>query len=439
MESEPQRSGAGPGDRGHAVRAAGSPEILTRVQRLTTTPSEKLPQQEKHAFLLRAAELLHRCGTPSFRLEEVMAKVAGGLGVPSNFLYTPTALIVGLGQGDQQRTYVRRIESGEIDISRILALDHTLGQLESGAISIAEAAAKIEADAAAPPPFDWKVASLASAFACGGVAVIFGGQGIDVATAATLGLMIACFSRVAASRTGRGLLEPLMGFGVAIITVMVSQVIPINDRLVTLAALILPIPGLTLTIALTELAVGHLSSGSARLAGALVTLFTLVLGVAIAWRMTGAWNRPLPLVQQPLPLWCLIVAVGLTPIAFAVVFKAPISQWPSIFVVVICGFLASRWISELAGVEAGAFVGALAVGCGSNAYARLLNRPAMIPQTPGLLILVPGTIGYRSLTAMLESDTLRGVELAFSMSIIGIALAGGLLLANQVISPRRVL
>ena len=63
----------------------------------------------------------------------------------------------------------------------------------------------------------------------------------------------------------------------------------------------------------------------------------------------------------------------------------------------------------------------------------------MITQTPGLLILVPGAIGYKSLTALVENDTMRGVELAFSMSIIGVALVGGLLLANQLVSPKRIL
>ena len=61
----------------------------------------------------------------------------------------------------------------------------------------------------------------------------------------------------------------------------------------------------------------------------------------------------------------------------------------------------------------------------------------MAPQTPGLLILVPGSIGYKSLAAMVESDTIKGVELAFSMMVIGAALAAGLLLANQIISPKR--
>ena len=63
----------------------------------------------------------------------------------------------------------------------------------------------------------------------------------------------------------------------------------------------------------------------------------------------------------------------------------------------------------------------------------------MVSQTPGLLILVPGSIGYRSLTALLNSETIRGVELGFSMVIVGVALVGGLLMANLLVSPKRIL
>lgn len=406
--------------------------------RLSSLETETQPDDQIHAFLLRAAELLHQYGTPSFRLEGVMAKVAASLGLPSVFLYTPTALVVGIGQGEEERTYVRRVDSGDVDISKLLQLDSTLEDLEAGRVSVQQAAANLEAVAAAPPPFKLPVSLTAAAAACGGVAVIIGGSWIDTLIAGLFGFVItylSSFPRIAQ----RGLLEPVLGFTVAICSVALAQWLPVNDRLLTLAALILPIPGLTLTIALTELALRHLSSGSARLAGAMVTLLTLVVGVAIAWRISADWISPGPGPIDPLPTWCLWVAVGTTPLAFAVVFRAPISQWPAIALVVVSGFVASRFLSNAAGAEVGAFAGAFVVGCGSNTYARLCNRPAMIPQTPGLLILVPGAIGYKSLTAMVENDTIRGVELAFSMSIVGVALVGGLLLANQVISPKRIL
>ncbi|MEM9644899.1 MAG: threonine/serine exporter family protein [Planctomycetota bacterium] len=392
-----------------------------------------------HAFLLQAAESLHRYGTPAFRLEGVMEKVASSLEVPSVFLYTPTALVVELGEGAERSTYVRRVESTDIDISKILAVDETLEALEAGRNTVAQSTQLLNSIEQQGPAFSLFISVWAAAVACGGIAIIFGGNILDVLVASAFGLAIEWATCKFGRASHRGFQETVLGFAVATSAVAVSRLIPINDRLITLAALILPIPGLTITIALTELTLKHLSSGSARLAGAMITLFTLVVGVAIAWRVTSSWRVPAPIPGEALPWWCLWLAVGLTPIAFAVVFRAPVSQWPAILAVVVIAFSVSRWIGSFAGSELGAFAGALSVGCASNAYARWKNRPAMITQTPGLLILVPGAVGYASLTAMIENDTLRGIELAFSMATIGVALVGGLLLANQLISPRRIL
>ena len=367
-----------------------------------------------------------------------MSKIAESLDVPSVFLYTPTALVVSMGSGIDERTFLRRVDSGETDISRVLAFDAVLEDLEGGKISLSQATERLEAEASAAAPFGLPLSILAAAIACAGVSVIIGGNAIDTIVAGVFGCIIAWVTALFQQVANRGWLEPVLGFSAAMLAVLIAQWLPVNDRLITLASLILPIPGLALTIALTELATGHLSSGSARLAGAAVTLFTLVLGVAVAWRLSAGWGQSIPPLEA-LPEWCLWIALAITPLAVAVVFKVPMSEWWAVVAVVVSGFEASRLLGEIAGREVGAFAGALVVGCISNIYARLLNRPAMVPQTPGLLILVPGAIGYQSLTAMLESNTLEGVELAFSMMIVGVALAGGLLLANQVISPKRSL
>lgn len=368
-----------------------------------------------------------------------MEKVSDSLGLAGVFLYTPTALVIGIRDSSGERTYVRRVDSEDVDISKILQLDGALEELEDGAIDIGQAAERLEAIADSPPTYSNAVSAMAAFLACASVAAIFGGSLLELAVAGVFGCVIALFSMYAARFAQRGLMEPLLGFSVAAAAMGLSYLIPVNDRLVTLAALILPIPGLALTVALTELAVGHLSSGSARLAGAIIRLFTLVVGVGIAWRLAVAVGYVGMPVAEPLPSWSLWLAVCLAPIAFAIIFKAPLSQWPAIILVVVLAFTTSYFVGSWAGIEMGAFTGALVVGCGSNAYARIRNRPAMITQTPGLLILVPGSVGYSSLTALIEDDTIRGIDLAFSMLMLGVSLVGGLLLANQLISPKRIL
>ena len=396
---------------------------------------------QTHAFLLRTAELLHRHGTPSYRLERVMTKVSRTLGVVGVFLYTPTALVVSLGDGTSESTYLRRVDSGEVDIGKLLAFDGVLEDLEAGTLSIAEASDQLETAAAAPAYYGRAATLLAACVASAGVAILFGGGGVETLTASVLGLLIAGLAVMTGQMAWeRGLLEPLAGFLVALLALATAHwICPLDDRLTTLAALILMVPGLTLTVALTELAMGHLSAGSARLAGASVALLTLVLGVAIAWRIGDGWRNAADAPVWPLPDWALWIAVATAPAAFAVLFRAPPSQWGVIFLVGVAGFVASRVGGLAIGPEGGAFAGALVVGCGSNLYARLYNRPTMVAQTPGLLILVPGSIGYRSLTALLESQTVHGVQLAFTMVMVGLSLVGGLLSASLILPPRRIL
>ena len=87
------------------------------------------------------------------------------------------------------------------------------------------------------------------------------------------------------------------------------------------------------------------------------------------------------------------------------------------------------------GVELGTFAGALAVGAreqrSTSAWRR---RPAAVVLVPGILLLVPGSVGFRSLSSLLEREAVAGIETAFSMLLTAMALVAGLLVAG-VIAP----
>ena len=74
-------------------------------------------------------------------------------------------------------------------------------------------------------------------------------------------------------------------------------------------------------------------------------------------------------------------------------------------------------------------------------FAAAPNPPIIPPATPvpGIMLLVPGSFGFRSVSSFLERDVLSGVESAFDMAQIAGALVGGLLFANALLRPRRSL
>ncbi len=236
--------------------------------------------------------------------------------------------------------------------------------------------------------------------------------------------------------------EPLAALLASLVATIAAVMLPpLSAFLVTLAGLIVLVPGLTLTVAISELASRQLVSGSARLAGAVAVFFTIVLGVAVGSELGARLAGSHPAAVAPLPLgelwrWAALVAAGLS---FTVLLRARPRDLGWVLLAGVLAIEGVRLGSGLLGPQLGAFVGALLVGIGGNLYARLFHRPAAVIQVPGLIVLVPGSLGVRSLAALLERDVLSGVQTAFTTTLVAIALATGILLANVVIPPRRLL
>lgn len=408
-----------------------------------------MTENRVHCFLVESATMLHRYGTPSHRLERVMSQVSNSLGVHGEFLYTPTALVISLSDpnGEPLLTLVRRVDSGEVDVDKLIQLDDLLGRVEKSVNTdghsekiVENAIEELRSIDAAPALYHGIRYLVACAIACASVAILFGGSSSDVVAAGAIGFLVTCLEGAHQKfRLESGLLEPVSGMVAAASSLIIAhQFLPIQDRLVTLSALIVLIPGLRLTVALTELAVGHLSAGVARLAGAMVSLTTLFVGVALVWKLADGFRlapAALPALSEHWQLLALLVA----PISFAIVFRAGVRQWPIIATVSILGVLASRLTATHYGIEVASFLGSLMMGCISNLYARIWDRPASVALTPGMLILVPGSVGYRSLEALLENETLAGVQFGFAMVLIGASIVGGLLVSNAVVPPKRIL
>ena len=74
-----------------------------------------------------------------------------------------------------------------------------------------------------------------------------------------------------------------------------------------------------------------------------------------------------------------------------------------------------------------------------HVHALTFERPASVPLIPGILLLVPGSIGFQSLNFFLVQDVTAGMQAAFQMAIVAVSLVGGLLCANVVVRPGRSL
>ena len=49
---------------------------------------------------------------------------------------------------------------------------------------------------------------------------------------------------------------------------------------------------------------------------------------------------------------------------------------------------------------------------------------------PGILLLVPGSIGYLSVSSLMQRNTVAGIDTAFTMVLTAVSLVAGLLIAS---------
>lgn len=71
-------------------------------------------------------------------------------------------------------------------------------------------------------------------------------------------------------------------------------------------------------------------------------------------------------------------------------------------------------------------------------HALALRRLAANLLTPGVLLLVRGSIGWQSVVSFLVQDRLGGVRLAFSMSLVASSLVAGMWIASADVPSRRL-
>ncbi|NRA57625.1 MAG: threonine/serine exporter family protein [Phycisphaerales bacterium] len=395
---------------------------------------------EKRAFVLELGRLLHESGASAGRLEAALRGASAELDLQAEVFSTPTGLTLSFGEMGSQQTSVMRVVPGEVHLEKLALVDRVAERVAAGELSVRDGRAELRAIVRAPNRWPRWLMIVAQIVIAAGAARIFGGSLGDAAAASVLGGVIAALTW-ALQRNEHSAYLTDFGAGAVVAAGALAWnrfVFPISEYPVTLAAIIVLIPGLTLTLSISELATRHLVSGTARLMGGLMVLVSLGFGVAIGRQL----ERVLPPMAETGPGVTAqgelgqAIAIGLLGVMLAIVFRARPKDILPVVLAVSLGVYGARFGAGLLSPELGPAIGAFVLGLFSNAWSRLRRQPAAITTIPALLPLVPGSIGFTGLNAMLTDDTMTGVDTFFTMLLVGVSLVAGLLLANVVYGPR---
>lgn len=384
----------------------------------------------------------HRHGFSASRVEEVMVRLAEQLGLPlAQIFSTPTSIMAAFGPLGSQRSHLLRVEPGSVNLTQVSQLDRLAVAVLQGELAPIDGIARLREIEEQPSGYG-RIATVGSFVAASGaVSVFLGGGRAELVVATAIGLATGLLALYAGPRPRvQRVFEPLVALMASVVAGVVARLwLSHSVYVATLAGLIVLIPGFPLTVAVRELSTQHLASGTARFASATATFLGIGFGVALGDRLVALMlGERADLAAQPFPLWALPLAVAVAGLAFAVILQAERRDTVRIVVIGLVAVAAGRLGARFLGLELGAFMGALAVGVIGNLFSRLRNRPSLILIVPGILMLVPGTIGFRSISALLEAQVETGVNTLFRMLLTAVAIASGLLIADLVSPTRRL-
>jgi uncharacterized membrane protein YjjP (DUF1212 family) len=400
------------------------------------------------SFVVEIARRLHQYGTSAARLEQAIGSISARLGLTCNVWSSPTAIILSFADAAggidalADVTQVIRLSPGSDDLRNLSEVNEIADRVTEGELDISEGYRLLRLIGDHRGVRGRILETISYGIASATIAAILHSSWVDLVAAFFIGLTVGALAALTErSPRWRLSLEAISGLlATMLATLICVYVTPLSLKAVVLSSLIVLLPGLTLTTAVRELSTEHLVSGVARLAGAMATLIKLAFGTVVANQLCIFLNWVPPSeILTPIPAWAEWIALVCGCYAFAVLFRSARRDFPLVMAAVALGYLISYSAGRVSGPQIGVFFGGLCMGALSNFYALVTKRPGAIVRVPGIILLVPGSVGFLTISLIAQHDVFVGLNTAASLVALLVCLVAGLLFADLVFPPRRVL
>jgi uncharacterized membrane protein YjjP (DUF1212 family) len=401
------------------------------------TPDRGIGTARSLRLVVRVAAGLLACGAQTQDVEDAIASMARGLGLPgvqAAVTFSTISVTVTPSGDAAPTTFVRLVRERGPEYSRLADLADLSRAIGAGQVDVPTAESTLERVADDAPTYGRLVSFAAPGVSAAGATIMFGGTFVD----ALATLLIAFLVQPALAGLDRSGLPPFfrLAFGSAATTALVASAVglgaPISGGLVLTGSLLRFLPGYALVSGFRDLVDQSIVSGTARLAEALLLGAAVAGGTALAIGLAAELGVRLSIETSGATEWTLaytaaaaLIAVG----AFAVRLDVPTWALAQTAVLGAVGWLAYNALTPPSGaVDPGLMTLATSIYLGlfGRLAARRMGAPSALWVVPAILPLLPG---LQIVTAMLAtSDLLRVIGLldaAVTAFLIGVGVASG--------------
>ncbi len=414
-------------------------------------PTDSDDYRRKARFIVKLGIALHECGSTSQRVERHLLNVTQQFGFHGSFLISPTTFTCAFWQEDEldQFVHVERIQPADNNLGLLWEIDRLMERITRGELDLDAAMLELHRLRAAPSNYSVVLNGLSWALIGGSFAALLSSSVSDIVASALLSTLIFLFARNGFSHARWGPVVTLLApfFSGLLASFIARCGIAINVPFVILSSVVIFVPGLALTVAMTEISSRDLISGTSRLVDAIMILLKLffgsVSGMAVASFIAPHFSFPqvpagldLPALSA-LKTWPAVLGLSL---GLGIAFNIPARKLGAGLLSAALAFLVAGWGESRFGMFAGMFLGSLAVGLFANLFSRITRGPSSIPMMQGIVLLVPGSKTYMILNEWVSGTTiLPGSASGHQALMIFLCLVAGLMIANALLPVRKSL
>lgn len=395
-------------------------------------------QNEKLLFFVELSSCLQKYGTGSNDLEAELSKLATKLELRGNFMATPTAISMTLNDSDGTlMNQMTRVYPGGIDLFKLNEAKKIIDEVHADQTNLKEAVKKLKSLESNFLQYGSGLKFLGFPLTSSGLTYLSGGSFQDLLAAFFTGLVVAFLVFKLNTNKIDAIKETIIALVATLFAFFLkANFSELNVQIIVMTSLIVLIPGLSLTIAIAELASKHLVSGTARLMGALVDFGKITAGIVAGYYVAANFNisQGQPALQV-LDFKYEILAIVICALSVAIIFNA--ARRDIAWVVVNC--LITMIILKAGHVlfvnNVAVFMAALSAGLISNIYARYFRTTSATLLLPAIIFLVPGSIGMKGLHLLLEHQYVLGVEEVLKATTVAVMIVVGIFFSEIIADP----
>jgi uncharacterized membrane protein YjjP (DUF1212 family) len=358
--------------------------------------------------ILQFGRILLQNGADTGQVQLAVRRMATALGYESRLLISYEALLLTVVSGESFTTKIgSRIPAMNVGMSAVAAAYGLLDAVESRTQTAAQAGEALELLEHAPPVYNHWLVALALGLTAASLSRLFGGDWpafIACWIASTIGTVL----RQDLGR--RGLSPVLVAFAAAALSGLLGG---FGARLfgsgTGALCLVAPgmviVPGVPLINGVQDMIRNHATTGMARIGFAFFVIAAIGLGLELASLISGV-ALPLDMSSQSIPILEDAVFAALAALGFVLLFGVPLRlAWAC----AVCG-LSSHTVRAICmhfglDIVAGTLIGALLAGGLAQIFARRLQAPAATFAFPGVVAMVPGIYGFRTVSGAIRIAT----------------------------------